>query len=36
MSDSLTVLVARYLEWLTDRRYSPETIYDRKLYLRDF
>ena len=36
MSDDLASLVARYLEWLADRRYSPETIYDRKLYLRDF
>jgi len=36
MSDDLPALVARYLEWLTDRRYSPETVYDRKLYLRDF
>jgi len=32
----LESLINIYLQWLADRRYSPETIYDRKLYLRDF
>jgi integrase/recombinase XerD len=35
MSDELPALVERYLAWLADRRYSPETVYDRRLYLRD-
>ncbi len=36
MTDSLPTLAERYLEWLAERHYSPETIDARKRYLRSF
>ncbi len=36
MSDSLSVLVTNYLEWLAERNYSSETIDSRRRYLRTF
>ncbi len=36
MTGGLPVLVDRYLVWLTERNYSPETVDSRKRYLRSF
>ena len=34
--DSLEALVPRFLEWLADRAYSAETLYNRRLHLERF